>query len=252
MKKLFAISIAGLAAVLTLGACKPNIQPVSDELTYEQILDLPKVCVGDECRITVDNFLELWNFCVRACPDRAVVKCEVLSVDYYLERDTDTKCTDGHTIAEVRVNEVIDDYNTAQIKPGQTVQIRQNNYIFFAEAEDKFAFFSEKLGKPITNIEELDAAGGGKFKLVPVEGIDYKYHMPKNQYPLKEGESYTMFISARYADDGSVKYYCPDNIMPLNAETSVTEFAKDHGFEYYPDVLKIAEEIAEMFEQKAS
>ena len=127
------------------------------------------------------------------------------------------------------------------------MKIRQNNYIAFAEAEDKFAFFSENLGKTVTNIEELDAAGGGEFKLVPVEGVDYIYHMPENEYQLKAGESYTMYINARYAEDGSVKHYRPDNIMPLNAETSVAEFAKDHGFEYYPDVLKIAEEIAEMF-----
>ena len=42
MKKFFAISIAGLAAFLTLGACKPTVQPVSDELTYEQILERDK------------------------------------------------------------------------------------------------------------------------------------------------------------------------------------------------------------------
>ena len=153
----------------------------------------------------------------------------------------------GHTIAEVRVNEVIDDYNTAQVEPGQILKIWQNNYIDFENTEDSFAFFSEVLGKPITNIEELDAAGDVEFKLVPVEGIDYRYYMSSSEYPLKAGESYTMFIEARYAEDGSVKFYLSGNIMPLNAETSVTEFAKERGFKLYPDVIKIAEEIAEMF-----
>ena len=246
MKKFFAISIAGLAAFLMLGACKPTVQPVSDELTYEQILDLPKVDAAGK-RFPYDSFLEKWNSCRAWNNDMAVVKCEVLSVDYYYWRDMEREETAGHTMAEVRVNEVIDDYNTAQIKPGQILQFRQNNYIEFETDEDTFAFFSEKLGKTVTNIEELDAAGGGEFKLVPVEGIDYVYHMPENEYPLKVGESYTMYISARYAEDGSVKYYRPGNIKPLNAKTSVTEFAKEHGFVYYVDSLKIAEEIAEMF-----
>ena len=246
MKKFFAISIAGLAAFLTLGACKPTVQPVSDELTYEQILDLPKVDAAGK-RFPYDSFLDQWNSTGKWNNDMAVVKCEVLSVDYYYWRDTDDERTDGHSMAEVRVNEVIDDYNTAQVEPGQILKIMQRNYIGFETDEDIFAFFSEKLGKTVTNIEELDAAGGGEFKLVPVEGINYIYHMPENEYQLKAGESYTMFINARYAEDGSVEFYRPDNIMPLNAETSVTEFAKEHGFKYYPDVLKIAEEIAEMF-----
>ena len=245
MKKFFAISIAGLAAFLTLGACKPTVQPVSDTLTYEQILDLPKVDAAGK-RFSYDSFLDQWNSTGKWNNDMAVVKCEVLSVDYYYWRDSHYG-TAGHSIAEVRVNEVIDDYNTAQVEPGQILKIRQNNYIGFENTEDIFAFFSEKLGKTVTNIEELDAAGGGEFKLVPVEGINYIYHMPENEYQLKAGESYTMFINARYAEDDSVEYYRPDNIMPLNAETSVTEFAKAYGFKYYPDVLKIAEEIAEMF-----
>ncbi|MBR4434992.1 MAG: hypothetical protein IKS90_02720 [Clostridia bacterium] len=247
MKKLFAVSIIGLAAVLTLGACKPTVQPVPDGLTYEQILNLPKVCPTDDYRIIYGSFLEQWNDVKGWINDLAVVKCEVLSVDHYYWYDTDDEHMAGHTMAEVRVNEVVDDYNTAQIKPGQILQIRQNNYIDFETDEDTFAFFSEKLGKSISNIEELRAAGGGEFKLVPVEGVDYIYHMPYNEYPLKVGESYTMYLSARYAEDGSVKYYRPGNIKPLNAKTSVTEFAKEHGFVYYDDILKIAEEIAAMF-----
>ncbi len=247
MKKLFAISIAALAAVLTLGACKPTVQPVSDGLTYEQILDLPKVRPADEDRIIYDSFLEQWNDVKGWNNDLAVVKCEVLSVDHYYWYDTDAEHMAGHTMAEVRVNEVVDDYNTAQIKPGQILQIRQNNYIGFKTDDDAFAFFSEKLGKTVTNIEELNAAGGGEFKLVPVEGIDYVYHMPYNEYPLKTGESYTLFLYGIYDSDGSVKFYGAGNIMPLNAKTSVTDFAKEHGFIYYADSLKIAEEIAAMF-----
>ncbi|MBR4434963.1 MAG: hypothetical protein IKS90_02570 [Clostridia bacterium] len=247
MKKLFAISIVALAAVLTLCACKPTVQPVSDGLTYAQILDLPKVINPAYDPIIFDSFLEEWNSSKAWNNDMAVVKCEVLSVDHYYWYDTDAEHMAGHTMAEVRVNEVVDDYNTAQIKPGQILQIRQNNYIGFETDEDSFAFFSEKLGKSISNIEELRAAGGGEFKLVPVEGVDYVYHMPENEYPLKAGESYTMYLSARYAEDGSVKYYRPGNIKPLNAKTSVTEFAKMHGFMYYPALLKISEEIAALF-----
>ena len=246
MKKFFAISIAGLAAFLTLGACRPTVQPVSDELTYEQILDLPKVPAAEKY-FPHDSFLDQWNSCITWNDNLAVVKCEVLSVDYYYRRDTNFKCMEGHTMAEVRVNEVIDDYNTAQVEPGQILKIRQNNYIDFENTEDSFAFFSEVLGKPITNIEELDAAGDVEFKLVPVEGIDYRYYMSSNAYPLKAGESYTMFLYGFYESDGSLQYYGAGNIMPLNAETSVTEFAKAYGFKLYPDVIKIAEEIAEMF-----
>ena len=246
MKKLFAISIAGLAAVLTLGACRPTVQPVSDGLTYEQILDLPKVPAAEK-RFPYDSFLDQWDSCKKWNNDMAVVKCEVLSVDYYYWRDTDEPYAAGHTMAEVRVNEVIDDYNTAQVEPGQILKIRQNSYIGFETDEDMFAFFSENLGKTVTNIEELDAAGGGEFKLVPEEGVDYVYFMSSSEYPLKAGESYTMFLYGFYESDGSLQYYGAGNIMPLNAETSVTEFAKAYGFKLYPDVIKIAEEIAEMF-----
>ena len=245
MKKLFAISIAGLVAVLTLGACKPTVQPAADTLTYEQILDLPKVC-ADEKRFIYDNFLEVWDLCENVNNNLAVVKCEVLAVDYYYGR-TVHHLMKGHTMAEVRVIEVVDDYNTAQVKPGQIVKLRQFNYIDFENVEDDIAFFSENLGKPISNLEELDAAGGVAFKLVPVKGVEYRYHMSANEYPLKAGESYTMFIDAQYAKDGSIEYYFTNYIMPLNSKVSVTEFAKEHGFVYYDDVLKIAEEIAEMF-----
>ena len=61
MKKLFAVSIAGLAAILTLGACKPTVQPVADTLTYEQILDLPKVKSAEDDRVIHDSFLEAWT-----------------------------------------------------------------------------------------------------------------------------------------------------------------------------------------------
>ena len=245
MKKLFAISIVTLAAVLTLGACACKKVPEQETLTYEQILDLPKV-YGSEKRFPYNSFLEQWNSTIMWNNDVAVLKCEVLSVDYYSLRNTRVGSS-GYTMAEVRVIEVVDDYNTAQVKPGQILKIKQLNCIAFSEAEDELAFFSEKLGKTITSFEELDAAGDLEFKLVPVKEIAYEYHMPENEYPLKAGESYTMFINARYAEDGSVKYYRPDNIMPLNAKTSVTEFAKEHGFVYYDDILKIAEEIAAMF-----
>ena len=243
MKKFFAIAIAGLAAILTLGACKPTVST----LTYEQILDLPKVQSLEDEHMIYNSFLEKWNDVKGWNNDMAVVKCEVLSVDYYFWHDVGRKVTAGHTIAEVRVLEVVDEYNTAQIKPGQIFKIRQNNYIGFENVEDKYPFFSEKLGKTVTNIEELDAAGGGEFKLVPVKGINYKFHMPFNEYPLKAGDSYTLFLYGYYAHDRSLVYYGASNIMPIETKTSVTEFAKQHGFKYYDDELKIAEEIADMF-----
>ena len=247
MKKLFAISIVTLAAVLTLGACKPTVQPVADTLTYEQILDLPKVRDPAYDPIIFGNFLEKWNFCREWNNDMSAVKCEVLSVDYYFWRDVGCKETAGHTIAEVRVLEVVDEYNTAQIKPGQIFKIRQNNYIGFENVEDKYPFFSEKLGKTVTNIEELDAAGGGEFKLVPVEGIEYKFHMPTDEYPFKAGDSYTLLLYGCYTPDGNIAYYDAGSIMPMDIKTSVTEFAKMHGFMYYPELLKISEEIAALF-----
>ena len=259
MKKFFAISIAGLAAALMFTACTGKNAPDSERLSAEEIMQLPKSYGIIEDRIfEPKSFSDVWNRYDGLAPS-AVVKGKATSVKYYLGFDSHY---DNCTLVEFQLEEVIDEYNTAALKPGDRITLASCSQIDFKTNDgipsDAFnEFFSEKTGLDIHDAESFKAArkeyitkdaASHKFELIPKKGVEYVLTMSSEfDYPLQEGESYTAFV---YLTDPLFSFgqecYFGTYVLPLNEELSYEKLNEKYGFRIKP-YLSINDEIAAMF-----
>lgn len=257
MKKLAKLSIVLLAAVLALSvcACKKSSEP--DRLSAEEILQLPKSHIEGDWFYRPKSFAEAWarSLDIKA----AVVKGKATSVKYYYGFESAYDCT----LAEFQIEEVIDEYNTASLKPRDVITIASRNYIGFQPNNDSsssdafYEYFSEKTGLDIHDHESYQAAreaysakdtASQKFELIPKKGVEY-YHslFTEFAYPLQNGESYTMLVTLEKPKYGFGKEcYGEWFVFPLNEELSYEKMNEKYGFRIEP-FGSINEEIAAMF-----
>ena len=260
MKKFFAISIAGLAAALMFTACTGKKAPETERLSAEEIMQLPKSYWMDDRVFFPKDFSEVWNHYDGYKP-AAVVKGKATSVKYYYGFETEYRCT----LVEFQIDEVIDEYNTAALKPGDVITLSSSSYIEFTTNDgipsDAFCeFLSEKTGLDIHDRESFQAArdaysaksakdaAAQKFELIPKKGVEYVFAMSSEfAYPLQEGESYTMFV---YATEPMFAFgqecYFSTYVHPLNEELSREKLNEKYGWRLKP-YLSINDEIAAMF-----
>lgn len=246
MKKFFVPFV--LIFICSCFGCTKATAQKNDKLSYNEILSLPKIRSNEPYREIFNDLHEALGFYSNESKGRScsLVSGEVTSVKYFYEWTGDL--IRGYSIAELHVNEVSKDYNSAGIKPGETKFIRQANYIGFANEDDTFSFFSQKFNKEIACKEELDATSGGVFELNPLKDEQYVLHISDNQIPLGEGENYTMLVYNNDYVYNDVTCCSSLYIKPLALEPDLKSFSEQNDFIYDSDCVAIAEEIAALFE----
>ena len=256
MKRFIILSIVLLVAALMLTACTGKKAPEQETLTAEEILQLPKSHIEGDWFYWPKSFAEAW---ARSLDSKAaVVKGKATSVKYYYGFESKYNCT----LIEFQIDEVIDEYNTASLKPGDVITIASRNYIGFESGEEVssegfYDYFSEKTGLDIHDLESYKTArkaysakdaASQKFELIPKKGVEY-YHslFTEFAYPLQNGESYTMLVTLENPKYGFGKEcYGEWFVFPLNEELSYKKMNEKYGFRIEP-FGSINEEIAEMF-----
>ena len=258
MKRFFAIAIAGLVAVLTLGACACKKSSAPDRLSAEEILQLPKSSgIEGEWFYWPKSFSDVWDRYHDLAPS-AAVKGKAISVKYYCGFESYDNCT----LIEFQIDEVIDEYNTASLKSGDIITVASCSCIDFqtyggSKYDAFYEYLSEKTGLDIHDIESYKAAreaystkdaASHKFELIPKKGVEYVFAMSSEfAYPLQSGESYTMFVlltDPRFAF--GQECYFSQYIFPLNEELSYEKLNEKYGFRI-ETFGSINEEIADMF-----
>ena len=260
MKKLTKLSAALLAAALMFTACTGKKAPDPERLSAEEILQLPTSYGMDDRVFFPKDFSDVWNRYDGRAP-AAVVKGKATSVKYYYGFETEYRCT----LVEFQIDEVIDEYNTAALKPGDVITLSSSSYIEFTTNDgipsDAFCeFLSEKTGLDIHDRESFQAArdaysaksakdaAAQKFELIPKKGVEYVFAMASEYvYPLQEGESYTMFVSLAeplftFGEEG----YFAEYVLPLNEELSYEKLNEKYGWRIKP-YFSVNDEIAAMF-----
>lgn len=259
MNKLTKLSAALLAAALMFTACTGKKAPDPERLSAEEIMQLPKSYGIIEDRIfDPKNFSDVWNRYDDLAPS-AVVKGKATSVKYYYGFDSDYgKCT----LVEFQIEEVIDEYNTAALKSGDVITVIPSSFIEFKTNDGRtsdacYEYFSEKTGLDIHDPESFKAAreaysakdaASQKFELIPKNGVEYVFAIASEfDYPLQDGESYTMFVSLTSPKFGfGQDCYFSQYVFPLNEELSYEKLNEKYGFRIKP-YLSINDEIAAMF-----
>ena len=257
MKKLTKLSAALLAAALMFTACTGKKAPEPERLSAEEIMHLPKSYGDNDIWFWPKDFSEVWNHYDGYKP-AAVVKGKATSVKYYYGFEIEYRCT----LVELQIEEVIDEYNTAALKPGDVITLSSASYIGFKTNDGRTSdalkeYFSEKTGLDIHDRESFQAARAAysakdaaaqKFELIPKKGVEYVLAMASEYvYPLQEGESYTMFVSLiePIFAFGEECYY-EEYVLPLNEELSREKLNEKYGLRLKP-YLSINDEIAAMF-----
>ena len=223
----------------------------SDELTYDEILALPKESIESDY-VFYKTLDEEWNSRSNINYGISVIAGEAVSVKYYfyIERydvpEYNYICARpwGCALIEFVVSDVADQYNSIGIKPGDRLTIYQRNYIEFANHNETLDFLSAKLGKRISAYKDVEPPGSGMLEMIPKKNVAYKLNTFVNEYPVKEGERYTMFIGYHSYEEGVFGGLC---IKPMNDEIDLEAFSKEYGFTYYKDAIALAEEIAALF-----
>ena len=258
MKKLFAISVAGLAAALMFTACTGKKAPDPERLSAEEIMQLPKSYRIDDMVFFPKDFSDVWNRYGGSKPSAVVKGKATTSEKYYYGFETEYRCS----LVEFQIEEVIDEYNTAALKPGDVITVSSGPYIGFKTNDGRTSdacleFFSEKTGLDIHDPESFKAAraaysakdaASNKFELIPKKGVEYVLAMASEfDYPLQDGESYTMFVSlAEPIFTFGAEGYFGTYVLPLNEELSYEKLNEKYGFRIKP-YLSINDEIAAMF-----
>ncbi len=258
MKKITSLLLICLAAVFMLSGCNSGKTNEPDRLSAEEILALPQSYSIADRFFFPKNFSEVWDYYKSPYYNASVVKGKALSVKYYLGFEYDECCT----LIEFLIEDVIDECNTAALKKGDTITLYTQSYILFADEDAICDFYSEKLGVDIPDAAAINAArearrergdrdaASGMFELVPKKGISYDYNIFKEDYPMQEGDSYTMLVCSRKTN--SSNYYVeesffPMHIMPLNEELSYENLNEKYGWNLKP-YGEIYKEIAALFE----
>ena len=220
----------------------------NSELTYEELLDLPRAYGNPRYRIdyywTLQDAFEDYT-------DAFVASLDILSVKFYYGWDYSRTGT-GYTIVEARINSVLDEYNTANAKPGDIVQIYQSSYIVFSERKDLYAFFSKKYNTTISGdaaFMELKEREEGFFRIIPEKDKEYVYHIAEDEFPFKVGESYTMlcaFGGNKLNEDGK-PYAYGSYICPVKRDMNLINIAERYKLEYAVDRIAVAEQISVLF-----
>lgn len=248
MKKTILYLIFALIAALSLTGCKKTDPAIENRLSHQEIMALPKVQGEGAQRPKFSSITELYAIDEKSGYAPALVSAEVLSAKYYIEWNRETEREDKYTVYEIRITGVQEEYNAAGVKVGDIKHVIQESHIIISRLEDKLAFFSEKAGKQITDLDSRKEMESGVFELVPQKGIEYRYYIMELDCPMQAGESYTMFIIDSGRDPVAGNSLCAVGyVCPMNGEKSLAEYAKEHGFRLPSDIIAISNEIAAMF-----
>ena len=252
MKKITSLLLICLAAVFMLSGCNVGKTNEPERLSAEEILALPQSYSIADKLLFPKNFSEAWDYYSPPYFSGSVIKGKALSVKYYLGFDREECCT----LVKFQIEDVIDEYNNADLKQGDTITLYSDSHIIFQDSDNGiYEFFSKNMGMDIKNAEELRAArkaqaASGMFEFVPKKGGSYIYNLAYEDYPMQEGDSYTMLVlyrnpeKHRYYKEES---YCTLYIMPLNEEMSYEKINEKYGWNLKP-YGEIYKEIAALFE----
>lgn len=221
-------------------------------LTSEEIFALPHIVAGIACSFTDRSTLRK---AYANCDPAAIITCTVTDADYYYTWTrystpdvTDPGYIDGYTVLNAVVDNVNADYNGIDIKPGDKITIKSGYYLGFANAADRYAFFSEQYGRKITDFSDLGKMESGCFELTPTRGKAYEMVLTTNQMPLLVGGSYSLIFvqTDDQSSDGQFGGTCL-YVSPLLKNIDFKEFVKDNEFSYEDDYINVVEEVAALF-----
>lgn len=225
---------------------EPTLQPPEEQFKYEDVIN-----IKDKVPVIVDKFTpyslkEAYGF----SPSIAFVVAKVLSIKSYYGWEKDCSVYGWMTV-EALVLEVKDEFNSAGVKPGDVLMLREDSKICFEKAEDRYDFFSEHHNTTITNYEEFEALTnevGGFFQVLPKEGIDYRLSLFPDEYPLIVGERYAMFCCV---SDETTEYGMPqsflDYVYPMDRWIDLEELVSNYGFDLCDEYITVSKQLAALF-----
>ncbi len=248
MKKTILCLIALILAVSCLAGCKKTEPASENRLSPQEIMALPKVQGGESQRSKYASFTEPYADHEKHGRTPALVSAEVLSAKYYIEWNQEEGREYPFAVYEIRITGVQEEYNAMGVKVGDILHAFQESSVDYISLEDRLAFFSEKTGINIVDLESRKEAESGVFELIPQKGYEYRYYLNELECPMQAGESYTMYIMDLDLPsvNGNSIYPCI-YVCPMNSGKTLAEYAKEHGFSLPSDIIAISEEIAEMF-----
>ncbi len=225
---------------------EPTLQPPEEQFKYADVINIknkvPRIVDG----IEPYSLKDAYGF----SPSIAFVVARVLSIKYYYGWEEDD-FFDGWTTVEALVLEVKDEFNSAGVKPGDVLMLREDSKICFEKKEDKYDFFSEHHNTTITNYEEFEALTnevGGFFQVLPKEGVDYILSLWPDEYPLIVGERYAMFCcmsdeTTEYGMPGSLLF----NVYPMDRWIDLEGLVSNYGFDLCDEYITVSKQLAALF-----
>ncbi len=225
---------------------EPTLQPPEEQFRYEDVLSFKKAPVIADTYFTNRLKLAYEAFSKKT----AFVVAKVLSIKSYYGWEKDCSVYGWMTV-EALVLEVKDEFNSAGVKPGDVLMLREDSKICFEKAEDRYAFFSEHHNTTIANYEEFEALTnevGGFFQVLPKEGIDYRLSLWPDEYPLIVGERYAMFCCM---SDETTEYGMPQSFLfyvyPMDRWIDLEGLVRDYEFEICDEYITVSEQLAALF-----
>lgn len=178
----------------------------------------------------------------------AIVTGRVESVRYYLEWLYGLAAV---TVCDVEINDVCGEFNTPNIKKGDTVRVRfdcgpiptkDGKY----DVASDLKLISEYLDREVESTLDLDGDDPFAIELIPAEDREYRMSAgAPDQVPMEEGKEYAFFLTRSFESDLYVtirraRVTCPmdDTLEGLSAK---------YGLHYNKDYIEIAEEMAALF-----
>lgn len=225
---------------------EPTLQPPEEQFKYEDIINIknkvPRIVDG----IEPYSLKDAYGF----SPSIAFVVARVLSIKYYYGWEEDD-FFDGWTTVEALVLEVKDEFNSAGVKPGDILQLREDSWLFLENYEETIAFFADKYNTNIADKEDFKdfmKDKDGFFQLVPQKGIDYSLSLWPDEYPLIVGERYAMFCCM---SDETTEYGMPESFLfhvyPMDRWIDLEGLVSNYGFDLCDEYITVSEQLAALF-----
>ncbi|MBQ3849729.1 MAG: PT domain-containing protein [Clostridia bacterium] len=225
---------------------EPTLQPPEEQFKYEDVINIKNKVHRIVDGIEPYSLKDAYGF----SPSIAFVVARVLSIKYYFGWEEDD-FFDGWTTVEALVLEVKDEFNSAGVKPGDVLMLREDSKICFEKKEDRYDFFSEHHNAAITNYEEFEALTnevGGFFQVLPKEGVDYILSLWPDEYPLIVGERYAMFCCM---SDETTEYGMPESFLfyvyPMDRWIDLEGLVSNYGFDLCDEYITVSKQLAALF-----
>lgn len=219
-------------------------------LSYNDLMKNGMIIAEGADRIDFTGLDNLVQSTIEHGTEFAIVTGRVKSVRYYLEWMHGLAAV---TVCDVEINDVCGEFNTPNIKKGDTVRVRfdcgpiptkDGKY----DVASDLKLISEYLDREVESTLDLDGDDPFAIELIPTDGGEYRmFAWAPDQVPMEEGKEYAFFLTRSFESDLYVtirraRVACPmdDTLEGLSAK---------YGLHYNKDYIEIAEEMAALFKE---